>query len=56
MIREIKYATPEIEVTKFEVNMKIMDGFHTDDGDVTTWDFNEIVSKPDGGEGEAPID
>ena len=57
MKKEMKYETPEIEVTRFEVNIKIMDGFHGGDGDVTTWDFGEIESQPDGGnEGNAPLD
>lgn len=51
----MKYETPEIEITRFEVNVKIMDdGFHWEDGDVTTIPFFESLS--DGGEGDAPLD
>lgn len=49
MKKKIKYETPELEITRFDVNKTVMTG-PEGDGDIITDSGDE--SKPDGGPGD----
>jgi len=49
MNKKIKYETPEIEITRFESEIRIMSGLPGEDGDV----LEEVLTSPaDGGAGD----